>query len=199
MGRAPLRINTLFARARYALEQTPPASPPGDAAKPKGDDKPANPDADRQAAIDAAVASALATERKAAADKAAKDKSDAEAADAIKRGEFEKVANTEKAKREEAEHKLALRERDIAVRDALAAHADYATCAKYVTPLVDATFQGDALAKAAKAAVEDYIKDNPRTPKGSVGAPPAPRGSRIPPTRQPNQRPSTAGVASSRF
>lgn len=172
-------------------------TPPGDAPAPQADPK-ADTLTLTQADLDARIAAALKADRDAAAEQKRKDDEAAEAAEAEKRGEHEKIAAAEKAKREKAEGELLTLKRDLAVRDALAEHPDYATCAKYIAPLVDAG--ASDLAKAAKDAVSQYVADNPRTPKGSAGAPPAPRGgARMAPGRIPNQRVSTPGVAASRF
>lgn len=113
-----------------------------------------------------------------AATKAKKTADDAAAAEeARKKGEFEKVANTEKEKRETAERENASLRIDIAIRDHLADEKlrDYAGCAKYIKPQIDVAKASDPskLAEAITAAVEQYVKDNPRS---LAGKPPVPPG-----------------------
>lgn len=197
--RAPMRVTGL-SRMHYHPEQdappaTPPATPP---AKPddKGDDI--------ESRIQARVDAALEKERKATAEKAAKEQEERDRKAAEEQGKWKELAEKERLKREEAEsHNLRLRQEAVLSEHLATDHPDYVTCKRYIAPLIPADADGDELTKAVKAAVADYVKDNPREKKGTSAGAPNTRGTaRVPATRVPNQpvhqRPSP-GVASSRF
>lgn len=173
-------------------ETKPTSAPPAE--KPPAETEADRIEAARKAAREEALAEAKAERDR---EKAAADKKAAE-----EQGEFQKLYEAEKKAREESEHLLQIQRKDTTLTDYLAAeHPDYLPRKKYIAPLIAAGLKGDALIKAVKDAVGEFVKDNPITPKPKPGgAPPAaPAGGRVPAGRSPNQRTSTAGVASSRF
>lgn len=124
------------------------------------------------ARIAAASEAALKAEREAAAKKAAKEKDEAERKKAEEAGEFKKLADDERTRREEAE-----RARDAALLDSKRAavekqiaahvrehHKDHAgvNVEKWILPHVpfDLTTTDDTLGKRIKEAVADYVKDH---------------------------------------
>ena len=183
----------------------------------KGQQQPAagKPDGDdgkltlTKAELDAQIAAAVKAQQDKADAKAKKEREDAEAAEAQKRGEFEKVAATEKSKREaaEAERDALKRERAVerALTTAAAGHDGYplTVFTEYVQPKLLTTLAPDAddaaIAKAAKEAVEKYVADNPRQPKGGAGAQPATAraSSRLPAGRGPNGQTRSLPAAAS--
>ena len=138
---------------------------------------------------------------------AAKKKEDDAAKELAKeQGKFDKLYQGEVELRKQDQAKVdeltvALRGKDVdlLLRDFLAEHqADYIKAAKYIRPLVefDADTKDADLEKAIKAAVEQFVKDNPRSggkdgaPGGAVGGKMA-RGTVIPepkPNNQPQRR-----------
>lgn len=171
-GRAPLRPYSMFARACYSADQEQQGG--------GGDDKGQSDkggDADKvtltKAELQQQIADALKAEREAAAEEKRKAQEEADRKKAEDEGKYQEIADQEKAARTAAESEAANLRRDIAIRDAIAADESGipASCAKYITPLVDASKKGEDLAKAAKAAVEQYAKDNPRQPVKRAGAP----------------------------
>lgn len=203
--RTPLRPYALFGRACYAKEQDAGGEGEGNKGKPEGADEPLTlSKSELQKLIDDNRKEAeQAAENKLAA-KAQKDREAAEAEEAKKRGEFEKVAEKERARADAAEAKANNLERSIKLRDHLAEkHPEYSANAKYILPMIPTDVEGDDLDKAIANAAKQYVDDNPRTPKNPGGAPPAggnrvPAGARLAPGR--NQRPlPSAGVARSIF
>lgn len=129
--------------------------------------------------LEAAVQKAVEKERKKseeAASKAEKERTDAEEK---RKGEFEKLYQSETARSKELESanaalKLEMRTKDVqlALRDHLAAkHKDYLPNAKYILPLIefDADTTDEEIGKRITDAAAAYVKDNPRTITG--GAP----------------------------
>ncbi|HEV7299014.1 MAG TPA: hypothetical protein VGN72_06570 [Tepidisphaeraceae bacterium] len=189
---------------------------PDEGGESQGENKPAGKPVEPPKAddTDAKIAAAIAAERtkweKAAADKAAADKAERDRKEAEAKGEWEKVATDERTKRESLERDLAQERHDKAVDREIAVYLadptrkDYAGVAeRYVRPTLDLQPGADqsAIAKAVKAACDQYIKDNPR-PSGFGGTPgshghKAPAGSNIP--RRTNGYGGAASVASSRF
>lgn len=182
-GQRSIRFNT----------PTPEPTPP---APPKKEDPPAPKkleltEAELQAKIDAAVKkrdeSAAEAQRKKDEETAAKSAEE----DAKKRGDIDAIQKAADDKVAKAQAEAADARLDIAIRDTLAdeKYRDYAACAKYIKPLVDPKLAGDKQAEAITAAIEQYVKDNPRATKGA--AIPAPTRSGVPaganvPVKQPN-------------
>lgn len=178
-----------------------PATPPAPAPQPpapKPGEKPPEPEKISLTAeeLSAKINSALADAQKKADDKAAKDKADAERKAAEEQGEFKKIADAEKTRADAAEAKVKASERREALRDYLTEkHPDYASVAKYILPLIPADVEGEALTKSIAQIASDYVKDNPRTQKGSVGAPPAQRqGTVLPPATNGTGKPSLSPI-----
>lgn len=138
----------------------------------------------------AAVEAALKAERDKAADEARKAKEAADAEEAKKRGEFEKLAQQEQAKREKAEQRVAEAERkallaDVSVqlRDHLAEkHPEYLTNAPDIFLHVKEKLEDDAEPDAIAKLIADEAKAfAERTGKAKAGPPAAPsRSSRAP-------------------
>lgn len=172
----------------------PPADPrPADPTPPDPKPKP-QPDADEIERRANERAAAIVAEREAAARKKAEaEKAKAEEEEARRRGDFEKLLNSEKSAREQAE--LTLRREQVAgrLRDHLAEnHPDYAKAARYMLPLLDVkadTADADA-DRQIKAVVEQYVKDNPRAARGA-GAPSAPPANQ---RRPADERPAAVGA-----
>jgi hypothetical protein len=181
--------------------------------KPVADPKPAEPEklTLTREELKAQIDSALKAERDKTAKEREKDKDEAERKKAEEAGEFQKLAEKERAKREEAEASAAALRVDLkraevreSVRDYLATnHAAYLGTEKYIIPLI--AFDGDTkpedVAKSVKAAAEQYVKDNPRA-KGGAGITADGRSGahgNHPPRTNPNNRHAYVGPAASTF
>jgi hypothetical protein len=137
---------------------------------------------------DASAAAVTAAQNAAAEAQRQKDEA-AAAEDARKKGEFEKVANTEKANRERAERerdeaRLAARTAEVRIdlRDYLAdKFPDYAKAADWIMPAVKFALDTKPadVTKSIEAAVKKYVEDNPR---GRGTAAPGPLGANSPAT-----------------
>lgn len=171
----------------------PPAKPPKSPPQPD----PTKPT--EEELVEAKVQERLKAERLKDEAKALKDKAKAEEEEAKKRGEFEQLHAAEKAARETAEKEKAIAILSEQVSDALADvaadHDGYSVkvLKTYVKPLVlSALAAADApdaaaIAKATKAAVDQYVKDNPRQqPKGGAAPYQPPHGQRLPKEEKPN-------------
>lgn len=165
-----------------------------------------------QAELDAKLRDARADEKRKLDAAAQKKKDDDDAAAAKEQGKFEKLYNDEKGKRETAETVLETerRERKVekALRSAAAAHEGYPADVfdKYVMPTlltgIAADASDEAITLAAKNAAADYVKDNPRQPKGGGPPPPLPRQPQRPgqPNGKERQQPARElSTASRRF
>lgn len=152
------------------------------------------------------IEAAKKEERDAAAETKKKEQEATAAEEAKKKGEWETLAKAAETKQKEAEAQVSDLKIDIAIRDALTDEKlrDYAGCAKYIKPQIDAALAGDQkkLDAAIKAAVDQYVKDNPRKPGG--GPPPAPsrsgaRGADVPPNPTKPTNGNRALAPASRF
>lgn len=174
----------------------PPVSSPVAESKPPADVDLNSP------AVKAAIEAALKADREGAAEKTAKEKDAADAEAAKQRGEFQKLYEAEKSAREATEkHNRDLRRSAMLTECLSSEHPDYLTHAEWIAPTIPPDLEGDALAKMIRERVKKYVELNPRTSARplTAGVPSLRAGSRMSPTRQPNQRTSTPGVASSRF
>lgn len=200
MHRALMRRGVCYSPEQGEGGGTPPAEP-------KPTEKPAAPTPEQIAAD--AVKAAREQWDKEAAEKAAKAKEEADRVAAEKQGEFQKLYEGEKADRESVEaDNDALRVENTIVRTlAQPKYVHLAEREKFVVAYLKDTvdtkkLKGEDLKKAIADSIDEYDKAHPAQPAKPpvAGAPLArPSGGRVSPTRQPQQRTSTAGVASSRF
>jgi hypothetical protein len=108
-----------------------------------------------------------------------------ERAEAEKKGEWEKVANDEKSKREQADRRAQMAEVNVNLRDHLAEkHADYlpnaADIMLHIERKLAASAKPDDVRKLIEAEAEAFVKRTPRqVNKGGAGAPPPAGGSRL--------------------
>jgi hypothetical protein len=138
--------------------------------------------------LNAKVEAALTAERQ-KADAAAKRKADEDKRKADEeQGKWKELADTEKTRNAELAAENRTLKTRIALGDHLAAkHPDYVARAKYILPLIPADTADDGLAKAVEDAAAEFVTANPTQPKGSAGAPPAPRGGNVKPGGQGNK------------
>jgi vacuolar-type H+-ATPase subunit E/Vma4 len=201
-----------YARMHWTPENDPAGGGGGDKKGDKGEqgDKITLTAAELQAKIEAAAADAVNRANEAAADKARKDKEAADAETARKNGEFEKLAEAEREKREAAERRAQLAEVNVALRDHLAdKHPDYLANAPDIMLHVEKHLAADAKPADVKKLIEEQSKAfADRTPRkvaagGGVSASPRnglPAGTDV--KKKANgqqQHQAMAGVAASQF
>jgi hypothetical protein len=166
--------------------------------------KPAETDPDKvtltKAELDAKIEAAVKAQQDKADAAARKRQEEADRKAAEEQGKFKELADAERTRNAE----LAAEVRRLKVENAMGRHLadkhpDYVTCSKYILPHVPTDTPDDKLDRAVEQAAADYVRDNPRQPKGSAGAPPAPRGGNVRPNQhrtngntQPARQPSVA-------
>jgi hypothetical protein len=186
--RSAARMLSLAAAAGLGMyHNTDPANPQGGGggttsppAKPedKGPKKIELTDDELQAKIDAAL-----TAERQKADAAAKRKADEDKRKADEeQGKWKELSETEQKRNAELAAENRTLKTRIALGDHLASkHPDYVARAKYILPLIPGDVTDDGLAKAVEDAAAEFVTANPTQPKGSAGAPPAPRGGNVKP------------------
>lgn len=139
---------------------------------------------DPEAEIAAAVAAAKADWQRDADEKAKQAQAEAERKDAEKRGEWEKIAADERAKREAMEQQHAAEKYQLQagaeLRDYLAEkHPALVNSAKYILPLIPSGLTDKGRAEAIAKQADDFAKSIPAAPKSAAAPAPRPSGQRV--------------------
>lgn len=183
LSRAPLRLNGSF---RYSPDDNQGGGDEGQKDQTKeGADKGKAHEPTKltltEAELQAKIEAALNADRQKAESKARKEREAAEAEEAKKRGEFEKLASTEKQRADALEARALNAERTVLVNDVFAKVVSaneglsFDALNEWVRPKVLAALSADTspedVTKQAKTLAEKYAKENPPKAKGRAGAP----------------------------